>query len=147
MKLSKAALLLTLSLASFSAFAGPAADNLGTCMTDNTTGKERKEMARWIFVAMSAHPELKDISNVTPEVRDGASKNMAKLVTRLVTETCVTQARAAGAEGSNALVSAFGALGKVAMQELMSDPGVNGATQDFLRFVDKQKFEAALRPH
>jgi hypothetical protein len=27
-----------------------------SCMADSSTGKDRKELARWIFVAMSSHP-------------------------------------------------------------------------------------------
>jgi hypothetical protein len=149
MKLSKLVLLLLLSTASFSAFADSAANDLATCMTDNTTGKDRKDMARWIFIAMAAHPEMKDISAVTPEAREAASKEMAALVTRLLTEQCVAQARALFAQGNgstNALVTSFGALGQVAMHELMADPRVNAATGEFTKYLDRQKFEAALRP-
>ena len=149
MKLSKIVLLLLLSITSFSAFADSAANDLATCMTDNTTGKDRKDMARWIFIAMAAHPEMKDISAVTPEAREAASKGMAALVTRLLTEQCVTQARALigqGANVTNALTTSFGALGQVAMRELMADPRVNDETRDFTKYLDRQKFEAALRP-
>lgn len=39
------------------AVAGPASDALGVCMADFLNGKERKELGKWIFIGMSAHPE------------------------------------------------------------------------------------------
>jgi hypothetical protein len=149
MKLSKLLLLLLLSTASFSALADSATNDLTTCLTDSTTGRDRKDLGRWFLIALAAHPEMKDVSNVTPEAREAASKGMAALVTRLLTQQCVAQARALfgqGTGGSNALTTAFGALGQVAMQELMTDPRVNAATGEFTQYLDKQKFEVALRP-
>jgi hypothetical protein len=149
MKLSKLVLLLLLSIASFSALADSATNDLKTCIIDNSTGKDHKDLARWIFVAMAAHPEMKDASNVTPEAREAASKKMAALVTRLMTEQCAPQARALfgqGASVTSALATAFGALGQVAMQEMMAEPHVSAATEEFTHYLDKQKFEEALRP-
>ena len=92
---------------------------------------------------------MKDVSNVTPQAREAASKGMAALVSRLLTEQCTAQARALFGQGNGttaALTSSFGALGRVAMQELMTDPRVNAATEEFTKYLDRQKFEAALRP-
>jgi hypothetical protein len=149
MKLSKLALLLLLSTASLSALAEPITSDLTTCVTDHATGRDRKDMARWIFVSMSTHPEMKDLSAVTPEAREAANKGMAALVTRLLTEQCAAQARALFAQGTSApdaFSTSFAALGQVAMQELMSDSNVNAANGAFTKYLDRQKFETALRP-
>lgn len=149
MKLSKLVLLLLLSAVSFPALADSATNDLTTCLTDSTTGKDRKDLARWVFVAMAAHPNMKDVSNVTPEAREAASKGMAALVTRLLTEQCAAQARVLfgqGTSSSNALTTSFGALGQVAMQEIMTEPHVNAATEEFTKYLDLPKFEATLRP-
>jgi hypothetical protein len=149
MKLSKLVFLFLLSTLSFSALADSATSDLTTCLTDSTTGKDRKDLARWIFIAMAAHPEMKDVSNLTPAAREASSKSVAALVTRLLTEQCAAQARALFAQSANAtsaLTTSFGALGKVAMQELMTDPRVNASTEEFMKYLDRQKFEAALRP-
>lgn len=58
------------------ALAGPYTDALGSCLADNTTGKDRKELARWIFVAMSAHPEMRDLSNTTHVLRNTRSSRL-----------------------------------------------------------------------
>jgi hypothetical protein len=145
MKISHIALSLVLSCVSLSAIAGPVATALGECLADNTTGKERKEMARWAFIAIASHPDMKDISTVSPAAREAADKQTAILVTRLLTEACVVQFKAAMAERGNALQTSFATLGGVAMRELMSEPSVNSATQDFTRFLDAKKFEAVMQ--
>ena len=57
--------LLTIVFATSIAFSGavPAASTpieaTKTCLSDNTSGKDRKLLAKWIFLAMAAHPEFK----------------------------------------------------------------------------------------
>jgi hypothetical protein len=127
------------------AHAGPAADALGKCLAENTTGKERKDLARWMFVAMTAHPEMKILSAATESDKEQTSRVMAALFTKLLSESCPVQAKAAmQSEGSQAMQSAFGTLGQLAMQELMSNQDVTKAIGDFERFVDQKKVEAAM---
>src|SRR5262245_37973252 len=78
-----------IAVATFSAdaLAGPAADALSKCLAESTTGKDRKDMARWIFVGMSSHPDIKDMSNVTEKDRTALDKSLAAMLTRLMTES------------------------------------------------------------
>jgi hypothetical protein len=127
------------------AIAGTATDALTTCVADNTTGKDRKDLARWVFVAMTAHPEIQPFSNVTEANRDELDKTVAALATRLLTVSCRTEAKAAiEKEGSESFNAAFGALGKLAMQELMSDPSVNLSFTRYTKYLDKAKFDSAF---
>jgi hypothetical protein len=127
-----------------SAFAGQATSGLITCMTDNTTGKDRKDMARWIFVGMSVHPEIQILSNVTEKDRDEFDRKLAAIVTRLLTENCKAQAKnALEKEADEAPVkAAFSVMGKLAMQELMSDPKVQTAFTGFAKYLDTDKFKS-----
>lgn len=125
--------------------AGPASDALTTCVADNTTGKDRKELAQWMFIAMAAHPEIKPLSNVTDDVRNGLNQRMAAMATRLITENCrVESMLAMETEGGASFEAAFGSLGKLAMQEFMSNPAVNASFVEYTKYLDKQKFEAAF---
>jgi len=127
------------------ASAGPAADALSVCLTDNTTGKDRKDLMRWLFAAMSTHPEMRELSSATAAQRDRASEAVGVLFTQLMSERCSGQFRdASRTEGTNSLRSAFEALGRLAMLELTSNADVTRAISDFERFVDKKKIEAAL---
>ncbi len=139
-------LLLALAVAlPLPALAGPKATALAACLGDNTTGKDRKDLARWIFIAMATHPENKDLSNVTQAARDGADEAAARLFTALLTERCQVQAReAVQAEGQAGMVAAFQTLGALAMQELMTNPDVAAAVSGFERRIDRAKMEAAL---
>lgn len=125
--------------------AGPATDALSACLADNTTGKDRKDMARWVFVGMSAHPEIQSLSNVTQADRDALDRQMATMFTRLITENCTAQVKLArNKDGSNALKDAFEIIGKLAMQELMSNPNVNSGFATFTKYVDQSKFSAVF---
>lgn len=127
------------------AIGGSATDALTTCVADNTTGKDRKDLAQWVFVALTAHPEIQPFSNVTEANRDELDKRMAALSTKLITESCRTEARAAiEKEGSESFKTAFGVLGQLAMQELMSNPSVNLSFSRYTKYIDKDKFDSAI---
>lgn len=68
------------------AHATPASDAAGTCLADSTTGKDRKQLARWIFLAMAQHPEIGDLAKVTPAALEEANKQTGALFTRLIAD-------------------------------------------------------------
>lgn len=134
---------MTLSTAQ-SAHAAPASEALSTCLAENTTGKERKEFARWMFAAMSTHPALSDMSAITPAIREQSNRNMGQMVTRLLAVDCVAQTKAAAKEGRASMGAAFKTLGELAMQELMSNPAVGSAIGSFEKHLDSEKLQSAL---
>jgi hypothetical protein len=106
------------------------------------TGKERKEMAQWIFFAIAAHPEIKEYSNIPETIKNTADMHMANLVTRLLTEDCLVQAKAAiKQEGNTAIVGAFELVGKVAMQELMISKEVSNSIGAYVKYLDQEKLK------
>ena len=120
---------------------------LKTCVTDNTSGKDRKDLAKWVFFAMAAHPEMKEYTD--PKVAaalDESSQKLAALVTRLLTESCVNEVRAVmkTGQGSQALTFAFESLGKLAMQELMTDKTVQNTMGLFQHYVDQKRLNEVL---
>lgn len=130
------------------AMATPASEALGTCMVDSLNGKERKELAQWIFFAMAAHPDIKIYSKVTPDDQTEVDKYVGNLVTRLLTVDCSQQTKNATKEDSRkALEDAFGLVGKVAMQELMSNKEVATSLYGYAKYVDKQKLTEVVGPH
>lgn len=146
MSVSALVFALGLSTVPLSSLAGPHAEALSACLANATSGKDRKELARWVFVAMSSHPEISSLSTVTPDVRDKTDQNMGRLVTRLLSEDCTTQAKAAlEKEGNTAMRTAFEALGRLAMQELMTNKAVGAGVSGFEKYVDKAKLDAKLK--
>lgn len=140
------ALAITLLSTTQLAIAGPASDALSTCLSDNTTGKDRKNMAIWVYTGLSTHPEISSLSNVTDKKRDELDKIIAAMFTRLITEACPAQAKmAVEQEGDRGFQSAFGVIGMLAMQELMSNQKVNAAFTNFVKYADQPKIDAVLK--
>jgi len=138
---------ITLALLSAPASAASLLENASTCLADSTNGKDRKDLARWIFLAMASHPEIKNLSAATPEAADQASRSTGALFTRLLTENCPNEIRAlVKAEGTGGIKKAFEFLGQLAMQELMSNRDVAGNLTAFERYVDMPKISAVLAP-
>ena len=142
-----AALSLVLSLfAAAPVHAGQHADALAACLADSTTGKDRKDLARWVFLAMAAHPDMRDLSSASDAAREQASQSVGALLTRLLTEGCTEQARlAAMNEGGPAFQAAFGSLGRLAIQELTSNREVNTSLSTFEKYLDKKKIQSAFK--
>ncbi len=127
------------------ALAEQSSESLGVCMVDSMTGKERKQIAQWLFFAMAAHPDMQEFSEVTENAQKKANEFIGKLLTRLLTENCPTQAKQAMEKnGSVAMNGAFELVGKVAMQELMTNKDVTDSISGFEKFVDKEKINSVM---
>ncbi len=125
------------------AVAAQASQALGVCMADSLTGKERKQLAQWIFFAMSAHPEISVYAKISDADREESHKTVGQLITRLLTENCPDQTKQAIKEGGSlAMQSAFEVVGAVAMQELMANQQVNVSIAGFEKYLDEEKLNA-----
>ena len=146
-----AALAATLLLAAAAmpapARANPLVEATQTCFSDSTTGKDRKLLGKWIFLALAGHPEISQLSSASPADHEDTSRQFAALFMRLVTVDCATEMRAlAQAGGPEAMKLPFEHLGQIAMQELMNHPNVAGNIAGFERFLDEDKLNATLTP-
>jgi hypothetical protein len=127
------------------AHAQPAVDAFGKCLADNTSGKDRKDLARWLYVAMGAHPDMKAISSINSSAPEDSSRVAGELFTRLIAEACPNQAKAAvDATGPVAFQSAFSVLGQLAMQELMADKDVNAGMGLLQKYIDNGKVQSVF---
>ncbi|MCP5352874.1 MAG: hypothetical protein H6926_06780 [Chromatiales bacterium] len=124
------------------AFAQNSADVLGKCLADNTTGRDRKDLARWMFSAMGAHPEMSDLYVSAQGTGDKTAQVAAALFTRLLADACPNETKAAVAEGGGmAIQRGFQVLGQLAMQELMTNPQVAASIGAMERHLDNAKLE------
>ncbi|UCU95799.1 hypothetical protein [Hydrogenophaga taeniospiralis] len=119
---------------------------LSRCLADNTSGKDRKDLARWGFFAMAAHPEIKQY--VSPDLvsaSDEINKTLAATFTRLLVDSCPAQTHAAFKQGgSNAIDVAFQSLGQLAMQELVSNQDVRANMTKFEKLLDLTKLQKVM---
>lgn len=120
-------------------------DAAGTCLTDSTSGRDRKDLVKWIFMVMSRHPEIRTVSAATPKMEDESNRRIGVLFTRLVAEDCRSEIRAMVKEhGPSSISKAFEVLGRVAMQELMTHPDVEASFSGLDQYTDKAKIEAVF---
>lgn len=138
-------LLLTLSCSTlFLVPVSASAGDLGTCFVDSLNGKERKKLVKWMFFSMAAHPELQPYTNISLEDISASDRSIATLITRLFVEDCADEARAAQRSNPQAIRSAFEFVGKVAMQELMTNQAVKTAITKYAQQVDQEKIKGVF---
>lgn len=126
--------------------AGPYSDELAKCLVSSTTTADRTQLVRWFFVAASLHPDVKDITNITPAQLETANRQLAELFMKLLTETCRDQAsKALKFEGTSTIETSFNALGQVAGRELFSSPEVAAGLTGLNKYVDAEKIKALTR--
>ncbi len=116
----------------------------GGCLIDNLNGKERKNLAKWIFFAIAAHPEIKSYSKITSNDVTDSDKYVGSLITRLLTENCQNEMKAANKADPQAIEKAFRLVGEVAMQELMTDKDVTATITSYINYTDQEKINKTL---
>ena len=118
----------------------------GVCLTDHTTGRDRKELVKWMFLAMSKHPEIKALSASNSDDDARSNKIVGALFTRLMSEDCADEISQMLAEhGPGSISKAFEMLGAMAMSELMTDAQVSAAFGELNKYTDQAKISAAIQ--
>jgi hypothetical protein len=141
----KSLTLASLLLFGFLATTHAQSDHLAKCLADNTTGRDRKDLARWIFVSMGSHPEMRDLVLSSEDTNAQIDKRMATIVTRLMAESCLVEVQGLVKKGeSDAMRRAFESLGALAMMELHSNPAVTTSVSRFGRYIDQEKLSSAI---
>jgi len=147
-KLTQVALLTVGLISSMPVLAASSPTNaFSTCMVDSLTGKERKDLAKWIFLSMTAHPDIKPFSSATPAEIKSSDQSIGKLITRLLTVDCPTQLIAANKANPRAVQNAFKLVGQVAMQELMTNEATMKALTNYAKYTDQAKINKLLSQH
>lgn len=132
------------SFLSHGVFAQDAGSVLGGCMVDSLNGKERKNLAKWIFFAIAAHPEMKTHLNASDKDIDNSDRYVGELITRLLIQNCPEELKTANSADPLALNNAFELVGRVAMQELMTDPSVLQAITNYANYTDQDAINKLL---
>jgi hypothetical protein len=149
--------MLTAAAALIAAIIGPAAPAapqsaidapakaLGDCMVLKTTGADRLLAARWILVVLASGPQAKDLVTVAPGKKEELDKGMAALFTRLMVNDCANQSRALFGTGDlSGFRIAGGALGRVAMQELLANPQAEAALSEYTKYLNRDDFKSVM---
>ena len=132
--------------------AGVFTDDMSKCLVHSASPEDQKDLVIWIFSAMSAHPAAAPYVKMSNDQRTVLNKKAAELMQRLLTSDCRKETVAAlKYEGAISIQQAFGVLGQVAMQGLMTDPDVNKSMEGLGEAVDAERLgllfkEAGVAP-
>jgi hypothetical protein len=126
--------------------AGPYSDELAKCLVRKTSDADKALLIRWMFVAMSASPAVREVVATSPQLRHDYALKGGGLFQRLLTEDCRAETVAAlKYEGNKAVETSFEVLGQVAMRSLLGDSAVQREMTAMATSFDQPKFEALLR--
>lgn len=119
---------------------------LGQCFVDKTTGADRIAVARWMLGSMSSAPQMADLIKVDSALKTEADKKMAALFTRLMAVDCASEARPLFKARSRAgFEAAGGALGKIAMKELLTDPAASKGLENYTSYLRESDFAGLVK--
>jgi hypothetical protein len=145
--IAASALGLLVALHGTKARAGVYTDDLSRCLVKSSDSNDRVMLVQWMFTAFALHPAVQPLASITAEQRSSATKKVATLFVRLLTENCRKEAvDAMKYEGEAAIDTSFQVLGGVASRDLMTDPQVSkgmGALGDDLS--NEEKLKALLK--
>lgn len=126
--------------------AGVFTDDMSKCLVRSSNDNDQKDLMLWIFSAMSAHPEVAIYVSMTPAQRDVITHKGGKLMQRLLTVDCRKETVAAlKYDGTGAIEQAFGVLGRVAVQGLMSHEAVSKNMDALAEAVDVEQLAALFK--
>ena len=110
-----------------------------------TTTQEKTDLVRWIYVTMSFHPQLMDLSNLTADDVEMVNIRVADYMTNVFAYKCNDELNMdIEYEGEESVYYAFELLGEIAMTELMEDQVVSAASELFIDYIDVSIFEQIL---
>lgn len=125
--------------------AGPDADALGRCLVVESTSEDKLDLVKWMFTAMSRHPAVSELAQVSQQDREASLEDMANLMTVLLTDRCADLAKTAiRSEGPIAMQTSFATLGQVAAAELFANPIVSQGLAELDTYLDHEAINEAL---
>lgn len=123
----------------------PTASALSNCLVRATTAEDHTLLAQWIFITMSRHPSVSQMTSVSDAQAVTINRQVGGLVNRLLLDSCANETRTAvRAGGPQALESAFEMLGRTAMTTLMGHPDVNAGLAGFAGYLDQSRLRTLL---
>jgi hypothetical protein len=128
------------------ASAGVFSDDLSRCLVNKTTDYDQRQLKRWMFSAFSLDPTLAPLARIDPQQRVQIRSAATAIYNRLLVSDCRKEAVAAlKNEGSNALVPAFGVLGRATAQQIFKFPQADAEFDRFADGFDKEEVEKLFR--
>ena len=119
---------------------------LGQCMVDKTTGADRIAVARWMLSSLASAPQMAGFVTIDAARKIEADKGIARVFTRLMVVDCPDLARPMfKAQNRAGFETAGGALGRIAMKELLANPDAIKALTNYVTYLNESDFAAVVK--
>lgn len=131
---------------STSATAQNTTDGLTRCLTKHISATDRQSMARWVFVTLSSHPDLTPYASAQAarETRS-IQANMAKTLTRLMTENCARETKQTLRQGGTAAIQkAVTTVARQAISEVLSHTSVTASLSGTMAHIEPGRWARLL---
>lgn len=107
---------------------------------ESSTSEDKQGLVQWMFFAIALNPNTAPFATVAVEQREAADRQMAQLLERLLTESCVAEAKkAVQYEGEAAVKQSFGLLGQVATAEIFNNPQCQRGRREVCRVPGRRE--------
>lgn len=115
----------------------PTGEALGQCFVEKTSAEDRIGLIRWMVGALGSSDKVSSVVKVDAAALDKANREVAALFSRIITKDCVhLAAPLMKTEGQRVFQIAGEALGRTAMQDMMTDPKAVAALMGYLPYID-----------
>jgi hypothetical protein len=129
---------LVAAFVSVPAQAGPAADALSKCVAGSLTKSDRALLAKWIYAAMSAYPDVHASGSAAGRM-DDYNRRTAAMFKGMIGKTCNAKAvQAIQTEGNGAVEQSFKLLPEAGIKELLGDPSVAQQLQGLQKYMEEK---------
>lgn len=127
------------------ALAGPYGDDMAKCLVKSASVADRTDFLKWLFAAISLHPEVQTMVTISAKQRDDIDRNAGTLFMRLLTQSCrVETQQAIRYEGPATIQYAFQVFGQAATSDLLTNATVAEGMKGLNKYLDEQKFKAMM---
>jgi len=119
---------------------------LGKCLVAHITTSDRQDIARWVFLSMATHPEVKQFLNSRTDSADAAARRFGALFTRTMSDECAKEVQEAARTGGPPVVpSAINFFTQLGVQELMTNRDVLTILFSLNQYADREGIDRAAR--
>lgn len=122
--------------------AGVLADDLSRCLVTKASDADNAALMAWMFSAISSNPKLQQFTTLDRAKRDAIAATAGAVFQRLLVQDCRKESVAAlKAEGPDAMIKSFGALGQSATEQLFRSPEAQAELDSLEKGFDKEKLK------
>lgn len=115
-------------------------DNLTRCVVESTTAKENQTLVQWMYMALSASPDIHQFSKLSTMDEKQINQNVALLFQSLLKDRCHKELELVTKySDESGLDQAFRTLGQTAMLGIMKQPEVTNKIGEFLQYMKTDK--------